>query len=116
MIPSLMSALGQKQTFALHQLMSALPPKADIQVVQSEVRRNDLVTLARQGSRLFLRKRRIRIMVLVCNLVIVLATFAFGVILGRMWEIRKELRKNQSQPNDSGFNVPTARLTQPPLN
>jgi hypothetical protein len=25
-----MSALGQKQTFALHQAMSALPPKADI--------------------------------------------------------------------------------------
>jgi hypothetical protein len=25
-----MSALGQKQTFALHQPMSALPPKADI--------------------------------------------------------------------------------------
>src|SRR5262249_6241307 len=25
-----MSALGQKQTFALHQLMSALPPKADM--------------------------------------------------------------------------------------
>ena len=25
-----MSALGQKQTFAVHQLMSALPPKADI--------------------------------------------------------------------------------------
>jgi hypothetical protein len=24
-----MSALGQKQTFALHQSMSALPPKAD---------------------------------------------------------------------------------------
>jgi len=25
-----MSALGQKQAFALHQLMSALPPKADM--------------------------------------------------------------------------------------
>ena len=25
-----MSALGQKQTFAMHQPMSALPPKADI--------------------------------------------------------------------------------------
>jgi hypothetical protein len=25
-----MSALGQKQTFAAHNLMSALPPKADI--------------------------------------------------------------------------------------
>ena len=25
-----MSALGQKRTFALHQPMSALPPKADI--------------------------------------------------------------------------------------
>jgi len=52
---------------------------------------------------------------LVCNLVTVLATFAFGVILGRMWEIRKELRKNQPQPNDTGFNVPTAHLSQPPL-
>ena len=26
-----MSALGHKQTFALHQAMSALPPKADIE-------------------------------------------------------------------------------------
>ena len=55
-------------------------------------------------------------MALVCNLVIMLTTFAFGVILGRMWEIRKELRKNQFQPNDPVFNVPTAHLSQPPVN
>ena len=28
-----MSALGQKQTFALQKVMSALPPEADISVV-----------------------------------------------------------------------------------
>jgi hypothetical protein len=32
-----MSALGQKQTFALHQPMSALPPKADIR--ESDLRK-----------------------------------------------------------------------------
>jgi len=54
-------------------------------------------------------------MVLVCSLVTVLATFAFGVTLGRMWEIRKELRKKSPSLNDTGFNVPTAHLSQPPL-
>ena len=29
-----MSALGQKQTYAAHNLMSALPPKADMRVAQ----------------------------------------------------------------------------------
>src|SRR5262249_40723521 len=33
-----MSALGQKQTFALHQPMSALPPKADICSAPAHVR------------------------------------------------------------------------------
>jgi len=33
-----MSALGQKQTFASHQLMSALPPKADIETQPRNVR------------------------------------------------------------------------------
>src|SRR5262249_31200465 len=33
-----MSALGQKQTFALHQPMSALPPKADICSANRNVR------------------------------------------------------------------------------
>jgi hypothetical protein len=33
-----MSALGQKQTFALQQVMSALPPKADIGAAQINVR------------------------------------------------------------------------------
>ena len=53
-------------------------------------------------------------MVLVCNLVTLLAAFAFGVILGRMWEMRKELRQNQFQrPHETGFSVPTARLGEP---
>jgi len=33
-----MSALGQKQTFALHKRMSALPPKADIPTTFLNVR------------------------------------------------------------------------------
>jgi hypothetical protein len=33
-----MSALGQKQTFAVHQPMSALPPKADIGELELHVR------------------------------------------------------------------------------
>jgi hypothetical protein len=33
-----MSALGQKQTLDCHPLMSALPPKADIGGVSSDVR------------------------------------------------------------------------------
>jgi len=33
-----MSALGQKQTFAMHQPMSALPPKADIHEGDGDVR------------------------------------------------------------------------------
>jgi hypothetical protein len=33
-----MSALGQKQTLRLARLMSALPPKADIQLLDSHVR------------------------------------------------------------------------------
>jgi hypothetical protein len=32
-----MSALGQKQTYAAHNLMSALPPKADMRVAQGHV-------------------------------------------------------------------------------
>jgi len=32
-----MSALGQKQTFALQQVMSALPPKADMFGARTEV-------------------------------------------------------------------------------
>jgi hypothetical protein len=52
-------------------------------------------------------------MALACNLVTVLAVLALGVILGRMWEMRKELRKNRFQPHETGFDVPTARLMQP---
>ncbi len=33
-----MSALGQKQTFAVHQPMSALPPQADIRPKTIDVR------------------------------------------------------------------------------
>ena len=35
---SVMSALGHKQTFAVHKAMSALPPKADIQCREQHVR------------------------------------------------------------------------------
>jgi hypothetical protein len=53
-------------------------------------------------------------MVLVCNLVTLLAALAFGVIVGRMWEMRKELRRNQVQrPHETGFDIPTARLREP---
>jgi hypothetical protein len=53
-------------------------------------------------------------MVMVCNLVTLLAALALGVILGRMWQIRKELRQNQfRQPDETGFRVPTAHLWQP---
>ena len=52
-------------------------------------------------------------MVMVCNLVTLLAVLALGVILGRLWEIWKELRKNKLQPHESGFHVPTAHLWQP---
>src|SRR4030095_8527875 len=38
LLARLMSALGQKQTFALHQPMSALPPKADICGATRDVR------------------------------------------------------------------------------
>ena len=36
--PQVMSALGQKQTSALQNVMSALPPKADICSAQADVR------------------------------------------------------------------------------
>ena len=53
------------------------------------------------------------IMAMVFHLVTVLAAFALGVILGRMWEIRKELRRNVQRPHETGFSIPTARLWQP---
>jgi hypothetical protein len=49
-------------------------------------------------------------MVMVCNLVTLLAALAFGVILGRMWEMRKELLRRR--PYD-GSRIPTARIWQP---
>ena len=53
-------------------------------------------------------------MVLLCNLVTILAAFVLGVILGRIWEMRKEFRKNQfPQPHKTGFSVPTARISEP---
>jgi hypothetical protein len=53
-------------------------------------------------------------MVLVCNLVTVLAMFVLGIIVGRIWEMRKEFRKNRfPQPHATGFSVPTARLSEP---
>jgi hypothetical protein len=76
-------------------------------------RRNDSVTLARQGWRPFPEDKETRIMVLACNLVTVLAALALGVILGRIWEMRKKLWKNQFQPHEPGFSVPTAHLAQP---
>jgi hypothetical protein len=42
-------------------------------------------------------------MVMVCNLVTLLAVLALGVILGRMWEMRKELRRRR--PHETGFRV-----------
>jgi hypothetical protein len=39
---------------------------------------------------------------------IVLAALVLGVVLGRIWEMRKELRQNQA-----GFSVPSAHLWRP---
>jgi len=50
-----MSALGQKQTFALHQLVSALPPKADIRHRNWHVRfgpKADILAMPRQCPQL----------------------------------------------------------------
>jgi hypothetical protein len=45
-----MSALGQKQTFALQQVMSALPPKADIGAAQINVRFVPIADIRRLAS------------------------------------------------------------------
>ena len=50
-------------------------------------------------------------MVMVYNLVTLLAALALGVILGRMWEMRKELRRRR--PDETDFRIPTARIWQP---
>ncbi len=50
-------------------------------------------------------------MVMVCNLVTLLAALALGVVLGRMWEMRKELL--QRRLHESGFRIPTANIWQP---
>lgn len=50
-------------------------------------------------------------MVMVCNLVTLLAVLALGVILGRMWEMRKELLRRG--PHETGFRIPTARIWHP---
>jgi hypothetical protein len=42
-----MSALSQKQTFAPHNVMSALPPKADICSAQAHVRFGPIADIAR---------------------------------------------------------------------
>jgi hypothetical protein len=47
-----MSALGQKQTFAVHQPMSALPPKADMCGAISDVRYGPKADISARGSRL----------------------------------------------------------------
>jgi hypothetical protein len=46
-----MSALGQKQTFALQQVMSALPPKADIGPTQINVRFVPIADIATPAPR-----------------------------------------------------------------
>jgi hypothetical protein len=53
------------------------------------------------------------IMAMIFHLITVPAALALGVILGRMWEIRKELRRNVQRPHETGFSIPTARLWQP---
>jgi hypothetical protein len=43
--------------------------------------------------------------------VTLLAALAFGFILGRLWEMRKKLRRDQVQrTHETGFNIPIARL------
>jgi hypothetical protein len=46
----LMSALGQKQTFALQKVMSALPPMADICSAQAHVRFVPIADISRRDS------------------------------------------------------------------
>ena len=51
---------------------------------------------------------------LVCNLLTILAMFGLGIILGHIWEMRKEARKNRlPQPHEHGFRIPTSRLREP---
>jgi hypothetical protein len=52
-------------------------------------------------------------MVMICHLVTVLSALTLGVIVGRMWEIRRKYRREQSQRHEAGFTVPTAHLQQP---
>jgi hypothetical protein len=54
-----MSALGQKQTFALQQAMSALPPNADIQAISPRI--SDEHGSARQNNLDFGELARLRI-------------------------------------------------------
>jgi hypothetical protein len=54
-----MSALGQKRTFAAHNGMSALPPKADIQAISPRI--SDEHGSARQNNLDFGELARLRI-------------------------------------------------------
>jgi hypothetical protein len=53
-----MSALGQKRTFAVHQPMSALPPKADIPTRDVSCQRLVQALLAARCERGYRRKRQ----------------------------------------------------------
>ena len=50
---------------------------------------------------------------MICNLVTVLSALTLGIILGRMWEIRRKYRREQSPRHEAGFRVPTAHIWQP---
>jgi uncharacterized membrane protein len=63
------------------------------------------VTLARQGE--VLPSRRIPIMTYLIGMGI-LAALALGFLLGRIWQMRQDLRRQQA----SGFKIPTAYLWQ----
>jgi hypothetical protein len=47
---------------------------------------------------------------MIFNLVTVLSALTLGVIVGRIWEIRREYRRRQSRHD---FRVPTAHIWQP---
>ena len=51
-----MSALGQKQTFAVQHVMSALPPKADIRYRDWDVRLVPIADIRHYGSLVWSRR------------------------------------------------------------
>jgi len=129
-----MSALGQKQTYALQQAMSALPPiaaaktkfrkgnvcfsqKADIPFasgVNHAAGFKGLLGIA-TGSLISpvsgLLREDAPMMPLVFELIIMLAVLTLGFVLGRIWEIRRQTIIQQKHES-ADLRIPTAHLPQ----